>query len=265
MTSHARLHVMLAREAQFAVVIRRGPSRQVCTLLWNRKTDRFTLGQWLKGKIYEFRGDISPDGTRWLYMAMKGGTPYTVIAAPPYLKAIYYHEHNTTYVGGGLFVDGKRYVPYGWNPDNLPPGFSPEAIESNGFWETESSAASWTSYTKRLELESWKFHQGKTQHECHYQKQLVNGWTLRKWRTHGGSNKALSGSEHEEHLLLHQSGKEIDGTTWEWADWEPVRNRFAWAAEGKLFGAKLNTGGLREVQPLYDFNPMKFQAIEAPY
>jgi hypothetical protein len=39
----ARLHVILAREAPLAVAIRRGPAKQVCTVLWNRRTDESSL------------------------------------------------------------------------------------------------------------------------------------------------------------------------------------------------------------------------------
>lgn len=41
----ARLHVLLAREKKVGLVIRRGPSKSVCTVLWDRKRDTFTLGQ----------------------------------------------------------------------------------------------------------------------------------------------------------------------------------------------------------------------------
>ena len=44
-TPPARLHVILTRQAPLAVVIRRGPAKQVCTLLWDRRTDEFTLGK----------------------------------------------------------------------------------------------------------------------------------------------------------------------------------------------------------------------------
>ncbi|MEK6804025.1 MAG: hypothetical protein AABZ34_15370 [Nitrospirota bacterium] len=64
--------MLLAREAPVGLVIRRGPSRQVCTLLWDRRTDTFTLGQWFKGRIYERRCDLSPDGTHFIYFAMDG-------------------------------------------------------------------------------------------------------------------------------------------------------------------------------------------------
>jgi len=44
-TPPARLHVILAGEAPLAAVIRSGPAKQVCTILWNRRTDEFTLGK----------------------------------------------------------------------------------------------------------------------------------------------------------------------------------------------------------------------------
>ena len=66
----ARLHVLLAREAPYAVVIRRGPAKQVCTVGWDRSTDAFTLGQWFKGRIYERRSDLSPDGKHLIYFAL---------------------------------------------------------------------------------------------------------------------------------------------------------------------------------------------------
>ena len=65
----ARLHVILAREAPKAVVFRRGPSGQVCTLGWDLETDTFAMGQWLKGRIYEYRSDLSPDGELMIYFA----------------------------------------------------------------------------------------------------------------------------------------------------------------------------------------------------
>jgi hypothetical protein len=40
----ARPGVILAREAPLAVVLRRGPAKQICTVLWNCRTDESTLG-----------------------------------------------------------------------------------------------------------------------------------------------------------------------------------------------------------------------------
>ena len=54
------------------MVIRRGPSKSVATLLWDRKRNTFHMGQWLKGRIYERRCDLSPDGKYLIYFAMNG-------------------------------------------------------------------------------------------------------------------------------------------------------------------------------------------------
>ena len=76
----ARLHVILAREAPKAVVFRRGPSGRVCTVGWDLATDTFTMGQWLKGRIYEYRSDLSPDGELMIYFATDFRRPDTIQA-----------------------------------------------------------------------------------------------------------------------------------------------------------------------------------------
>ena len=65
----ARLHAILAREAPKAVVFRKGPSNRVCTIGWDLEHDTFTPGQWIKGRIYEYRSDLSPDGELMIYFA----------------------------------------------------------------------------------------------------------------------------------------------------------------------------------------------------
>ncbi len=58
--SPARLHVLMAREAPFGLILRRGPRHQVCTIGWNRTDDTFALGQWLRARISELESDLSP-------------------------------------------------------------------------------------------------------------------------------------------------------------------------------------------------------------
>lgn len=69
----ARIHVILARESDNAVVFRRGPSNKVAVIGWNRNDDTFSVGQWFYGRIYEYRCDVSPDGRHILYFAAKYG------------------------------------------------------------------------------------------------------------------------------------------------------------------------------------------------
>src|SRR5437660_5414220 len=111
----ARLHVLLASKAPRSVIIRRGPSNSVCTILWDCLCDRFQLGQWLKGRIYERRSDLSPDGKYLIYFAKnakwssetKGS--WTAISRAPYLKAIALFAKGDCWNGGGLFTGNRTY------------------------------------------------------------------------------------------------------------------------------------------------------------
>ena len=111
----ARVHPILARKANTAVIIRRGPSKSVCTMLWDRTRDTFMPGQWLRGRIYERRCDLSPDGRHFIYFAMNGkwGGPlkgsWTAISRAPYLKALALWPWGDCWNGGGLFLTDSRF------------------------------------------------------------------------------------------------------------------------------------------------------------
>lgn len=111
----ARIHVILAREADSAIVIRRGPSKSACTIGWDRRSDRFQVGQWLRGRIYERRCDLSPDGRHFIYFAMNGKWSgpakgsWTAISRAPCLKAIGLWPNGSGWNGGGLFTTNTDY------------------------------------------------------------------------------------------------------------------------------------------------------------
>ena len=75
MKTTARIHAILPRRGVNAVVFRRGPSASWAVIGWDLAHDTFTLGQWLKGRIYPFRSDLSPKGTYLLYFAAKFNRP----------------------------------------------------------------------------------------------------------------------------------------------------------------------------------------------
>lgn len=86
-----RLYALLAREANVAVVFRRGPSKRVQLLLWHTDTDEFEEGQWFKGRIYERRSDLSPNGKLLVYFAAdhkEGYFSWTAVSKPPFLTAL---------------------------------------------------------------------------------------------------------------------------------------------------------------------------------
>ena len=82
----ARIHVLTARESAMSIVLRRGPSWQTAVIGWDREHDTFKIGQWLNGKIYGYRSDISPNGEHWIYLASKSSKThfvYTAVARTP--------------------------------------------------------------------------------------------------------------------------------------------------------------------------------------
>jgi hypothetical protein len=260
----ARLHVLLARDAPVGVVIRRGPAKSVCTLLWDRRNDTFKLGQWMRGRIYERRCDLSPDGQHFLYFALSGRWSsetrgsYTAISRAPWLKALTLFPEGSTWGGGGLFMSNSEYH------DQSCSGFDALRDES-GLRLVECSPRQYELYRARLVRDGWQPISeglGFESEKNIFEKDTRRGWILRKYvlsqldRTPG---KAIEWDEHE----LEKRDERIVVPSWEWAE---VDGRdIVWAEKGCLYRARLYKSGLGEQKMVYDFNDMKFQVIQAPY
>lgn len=114
-TPPCRLFVILARDEPVAVIIRRGPSLWSHILLWETQRDVVTPGAWFKGRIYENKCDVSPNGKLFVYSAYKKGyvqpgytAIFTAVSRPPWLSAVALWRCDTTYGGGGRFLDDRR-------------------------------------------------------------------------------------------------------------------------------------------------------------
>src|SRR5215210_4376444 len=112
----ARLYFILARQAPTGVIYRRGKSNQVQLIKWNLENDTFEAGQWLRGRIYERRSDLSPDGALLVYFAAKHSaktwqqSSWTAISRPPYLKALSFWFKGDCWSGGGLFESNSKLL-----------------------------------------------------------------------------------------------------------------------------------------------------------
>lgn len=131
----ARIHVVMARDSPVAVIFRRGPTKQVRMLSWNRRTDEITGGQWLMGRVYEERSSLSPDGQLLVYFAMRNGKPWTAVSRPPHFTPLAVWEEDSTWGGGGFFAENHRLLlrtnPGALTLDprfELPAGFVVEAL-----------------------------------------------------------------------------------------------------------------------------------------
>ncbi len=270
----ARVHIILARDAETAIVIRRGPSKSVCTMLWDRQRDTFALGQWLRGRIYERRCDLSPDGKHFIYFAMNGKWTsdvkgsWTAISRTPHLKAIGLWANGSCWNGGGLFVTNRKYwlnaFRFGHEVRLNPSKLS----QHEGFPFHESYGGECPGvYYIRLQRDGWRLagHGSDIEDEVStFEKDLPNGWVLRK-TAHATINHPIGkGCYYDSHSLHHRAHKiDLDFPDWEWADWD--RKRLVWVHEGMLFTSPLTAKGLGAEKQIYDFNPLTFEAIEAPY
>ena len=274
----ARLHVLLARDAPTALVLRRGPTKHVCAIEWDRQRDTFTVGQWLKGRIYELRSDISPGGTHAIYFAMNGHWSsrakgaWTAISRVPYLTAVTLWAKGDCWNGGGLFVDDRRY----W----LNNGYGHTLLDDTGEvtraepspYRTRWGGECWGVYFERLLRDGWTMRpeissDASLDAAVVWEKPLWHGWHLRKLARAQVGPPPGKGVYYEEHELV--GPREVMRHTWEWADVD--RDRLVWADGGKLFAARITKKSakledpLDDVRELYDFNTMTFEAIRAPY
>jgi hypothetical protein len=109
-----QLFPIFARDEETAVIIRRGPSRWHHLVQWDTRRDRFLHGAWFKGRIYEEKCDLSPDGKLLVYFVLKGSHSqtkfthaWTAVSRVPYLKALILWPQGTTYGGGGRFFENR--------------------------------------------------------------------------------------------------------------------------------------------------------------
>ena len=270
----ARIHVLLARNKPVGVVIRRGPTKQVGTLLWDRSEDKFTLAQWLKGRIYERRSDLSPDGKYMIYFAMNGkwssetGGSWTAISRAPWLKAITLLGKGDCWSGGGLFTGDRSY----WLND----GYGHRLIQDSRevcrdttyqvkeFYGGECPGV----YYVRLQRDGWTYLRpdkpGTWKDLDVFEKLLEGGWILRKFAHVEVGAPPGKGCYWDEHELEHPaSGVILSYPKWEWAEWE--RNRLVWSTAGCLYTGSLKSYELKDVKLIYDFNDLQFEPQSAPY
>ncbi len=265
-----RLHVIFARADNTAVVFRRGPSKRVATFLWDRAKDSFAIGQWLKGRIYERRADLSPDGRHMIYFAYNGKRSWTAVSEAPYLKALDFYAKGDCWEGGGLFLTSCSY----WLNDRYFREKDTRRHESGLVCDLKGRPAQHFGsectgvYYPRLMRDGWRLmertEEGRWNRQTIFEKPLAKGWTLRKIAHEQVDAPPGKGCYWDEHELRHEKSLNLIACPdWEWADFD--RGHVVWAEAGKLYRSALFAGeGVRPTL-LHDFTPYAFEPIEAPY
>lgn len=256
-----------------AVVIRRGPSRHTAFVGWNRSTDEFQIGQWLKGRVYERRCDISPDGKYLIYFANNGRWrsetkgSWTAISRAPYLTALTLLAKGDCWHGGGLFVSRDTYWlndGYGHTVLRDDAGLR-RSLEYPG--EASYGGECPGVYYLRLLRDGWTMtaydRAAPDGIRAVFEKPINDSWTLRKLAYATFTREPGRGCYYDTHQLVAPNGELMHYEAWEWADVDG--DRLVWASHGCLYAGRMNADGLRGETLLFDFSPLKFEAIESPY
>jgi len=274
----ARLHVLLARRSRQALVIRRGPAKAVCTVGWDRSDDSFAMGQWLRGRIYERRCDLSPDGRHFIYFAMNGrwqsratGGSWSAISRTPYLKAVALWAKGDCWNGGGLFLSNSEFWLNGGHDVLEPPPVRLHQAAKSPARPPHGNNECLGVYFIRLLRDGWTQTCADEIHKWHsvvtFEKPINAHWTLRKRATgkiHESGDRQGRGVYFDEHDLVHAgSGEVLAKPGWEWA--EVDGRRLVWAEAGCLYAGTVDKDGLGAQRRLRDLNCMNFEPLAAPY
>ena len=280
----ARLYCLIARKARVAAVIRRGPSNHVMLSKWDLKNDHFEDGQWFKGRIYERRCDLSPDGEFLIYFGGNQKPPYftwTAISTLPWFTAHTFWSEGDTWGGGGLFAM-SRCVAINSASHNLTPtqGKMPHT------WPRVISISDYREFNRpmhvediRLERDGWVLEQEAEWTLNHawwedkserFQFSVDKPDIVTKTSRHGTVLRFIQAEAGEREGRWHvcsghltfANGKQLDLGDIDWADFDH-NGHVLYAHNGTLY--RRGKHGQAEPKLLRDFNDLKFEARIAPY
>lgn len=102
------LTVSFAAQLPVALILRRGPTNEVCAIKWDLNRDEFEVGQWFKGRI--LNATLSPNG-KWLAaFCAKRGETWTSLSRTPYLTAHVYWQKRDHWPGGAYFRSDEHLL-----------------------------------------------------------------------------------------------------------------------------------------------------------
>ncbi len=281
--SAARCYVLLARKRRVGVVLRRGPTKAVQMVRWDLARDSFERGQWLRGRVFERRCDLSPRGDLLVYFAAKnkGAIPtYTAISKPPYFTALALWPSLGTYGGGGLFLDDDHVeLNHLGAYAKLAEGFSlRRGMRVSALAEHAGRGEDDPIHHYRLLRDGWRLTQSSRGVE---QSRGAKVWIVfdppivyakprprqpqleleERMRGIKGTNGPWYVLEHA--LVDRASGREELLPRCEWADWDS-QGDLLFASEGRLFRARVPRGRLEAPRELIDLRGETFEQVLAP-
>jgi hypothetical protein len=286
MKTATRLFAILARKSPYAVIFRRGPSRSVLLIRWNTETDTFEHGQWLRGRIYERRCDLSPDGGLLLYFAANWHPPFaswSAISRPPYLKALALWPKGDAWGGGGHFESASKILLSHRAPEMaLAPGFTiPHWFKVRPFGDRPGWGEDDPVWSARLHRDGWTLVSYPTGTKDDFGMKVL--WEFDPPFIWSKPNPAYPKScslqmailgMHvrdgpwylTEHTVVRENGRADKLGRTDWADWSHSGD-LLFAMDGCLFRVACKRGKLDDLEnasKIADFTQLKFEAVKAP-
>lgn len=258
-----RLHVIPASGCDKALILRRGPNDRVAALLWDRASGHIELGQWLIGRIYEHRCDLSPDGRHMVIFARKkdASLAWTAVSRAPWLTALAWYPQDSTWLGGGAFDAEGRLWLNGASAakERLPEGL--RAAPDNAFPHATDGFHMGGLYAAAMAMRGWTHVSGEG-YEIRLQKSVSAEWLLDLTIKVQAKNRGILSNGYA--VLNAETGQRLDYPAWEWA--EPFGCGLQVASEGTLRRLVLSPRGQWvEDRLIHDFTDMAFEARQAPY
>ncbi len=273
----ARLFVLLAREAPVGVILRRGPSKWVQLIKWNTESDTFEAGQWFRGRVFEYSGDLSPDGRLFFYIAHKRDNQqdrpdysdgWMAVSKPPYFTALALWPIKAQ--PDGHFIDNSTLQLYGRSnphPDHLPSELNvvndnPDGFTSFPYHDAFLAHHGWTptglfSNDGNNEHLSWA---GYDREKIRWVKNLPSSHIRAQWR--GFRVNIPGGALNHFNYTFVSNNQDFALQGANWADFDQ-QGRLVLAKDGKIFSAEIQNNAL-QLTELADFNANQHEPVETP-
>jgi hypothetical protein len=271
----------------------------VLVLRWWLDDDRLEPGQWFKGRIYERRCDLSPDGDLLIYFAAKWQAPFetwTAISRTPYLTALAFWPKGDAWGGGGLFeaprviglnhleitapiIPGAptpRWHPLGDEPQKLPADFRAQRWseyagrgEDNPVHHERITRDGWVFVSEgdagpyRRSGYAWLFNAP----EIYERRSPMDVLTLRRLLRAVGETNGVWYVEDFEVLRDGVCVRLIENCSW--ADWD-TNGDLLFARAGRLYRLPAAFAGTAVSEPvenaalIADLTPLRFANVAAP-
>ena len=154
----ARIHILPARAAPYAAVIRRKPSKCFHIIRWNTVNGAFEHGSWFRGRLYPLDSDISHDGRWMVYLALGSrGQGWSGLCELPWLRTVAEGTVPGPLAGGGFWPRADVLCLACWTPKTEPSVPLPFRIETDNKWYTHPRT-----FHSRLERDGWRLAGGLT-------------------------------------------------------------------------------------------------------